>query len=148
MVRGGWGELVTEMLAAGGATLLLDQLSKRWVTRRGTDRAERPTPLLIVERTPHRGAAYRRFSSRAMFALLWLAALVAVVTLHRAAGWFASPVALVGLGVALGGAAGNLVDMVRLRYIVDFIGVRGIGVGNLADVAIIAGLATAFWPGG
>ena len=51
-----------------------------------------------------------------------------------------------GLGLALGGAAGNLIDMLRLRYVVDFIGVRWCGVFNLADVAIVAGLAMALWP--
>jgi signal peptidase II len=55
-------------------------------------------------------------------------------------------VALLGLGAALGGAAGNLLDVVRRRSIVDFIDLGWWPTFNLADVAILAGLAAAFWP--
>jgi len=48
-----------------------------------------------------------------------------------------------GLGMALGGAAGNLRDILRHRYIVDFIDLGWWPVFNLADVAIVGGLILA-----
>ena len=76
--------------------------------------------------------------------LVWCAALVAMVVLHRSGGWFQSQVAMIGLGLALGGAAGNLLDGLRDRAIVDFIDLGWWPVFNVADVAIVAGLLTAF----
>ena len=45
-----------------------------------------------------------------------------------------------GLSLILGGAIGNLVDRVRLGYVVDFIDVRVWPVFNLADSAITVGV--------
>ncbi len=76
----------------------------------------------------------------------WLAALISAVTLHLSSAWFQSPVALIGLGLALGGAAGNLLDVLRSRAVVDFIDMRWWPVFNLADVAIVVGLVLAVAP--
>lgn len=46
----------------------------------------------------------------------------------------------VGLGLALGGALGNLVDRIRLGYVVDFLDFRFWPVFNLADIAIVSGV--------
>ncbi len=45
------------------------------------------------------------------------------------------------LGLAFGGAAGNLVDRLRWGAVVDFLDFRVWPVFNLADVAIVAGAA-------
>jgi signal peptidase II len=47
----------------------------------------------------------------------------------------------VTLGLILGGAFGNLIDRVRLGYVVDFIQVGWFPVFNLADSAITVGAA-------
>jgi signal peptidase II len=44
------------------------------------------------------------------------------------------------LGLILGGAVGNLIDRVRLGYVVDFIDLRWWPVFNLADSAIVIGV--------
>lgn len=46
----------------------------------------------------------------------------------------------VGLGLALGGALGNLVDRIRLGYVVDFLDFQLWPVFNLADIAIVVGV--------
>jgi signal peptidase II len=51
----------------------------------------------------------------------------------------------VSLGLQLGGATGNLVDRIRLGYVVDFIDVGWWPVFNLADSAIVVGLTTLLW---
>jgi signal peptidase II len=78
--------------------------------------------------------------------LVWFTALVSAILLHRSGAWFQSRVAQFGLALAFGGAAGNLLDILRRHSIVDFIDLRWWPVFNLADAAIIAGLAVALWP--
>jgi signal peptidase II len=77
--------------------------------------------------------------------LIWFAALASAIALHGSGAWFQSHVSLLGLGMALGGAAGNLWDILRRHYVVDFIDLGWWPVFNLADVAIVAGLVLAFW---
>ena len=45
------------------------------------------------------------------------------------------------LGLQLGGAAGNLIDRLRLGYVVDFISIGNLPVLNLADLSLIIGIA-------
>lgn len=49
--------------------------------------------------------------------------------------------ATLGLGLQLGGALGNLVDRVRLGQVTDFIDLRVWPIFNLADSAIVVGVA-------
>ena len=45
----------------------------------------------------------------------------------------------VALGCLLGGAAGNLIDRVRLGYVIDYVDLRVWPVFNLADAAVVIG---------
>jgi signal peptidase II len=89
---------------------------------------------------------YRRAGARVALVLIWGGALASALVLHHSGAWFQSAGALCGLGLALGGAAGNLLDILRRRHVVDFIDLGWWPVFNVADVAIVAGLALAFWP--
>lgn len=51
----------------------------------------------------------------------------------------------IGLGLGLGGAIGNLIDRLRTGYVTDFIDVPLIPVFNLADTAIVCGVAFLLW---
>jgi signal peptidase II len=134
------------MLASGGVLLLLDQWSKRRVRLDRPDRRPSWAPFLRIRCVTSVKEAYRRDDARFALVLLWLTALVSAVLLHRSGAWFQSPVALWGLGVALGGAGGNLVDILRRRHVVDFIDLGWWPVFNVADAAIVVGLVVAFWP--
>ncbi len=46
----------------------------------------------------------------------------------------------ISLGLQMGGAIGNLVDRIRLGYVIDFIDVGDWPVFNIADSAIVIGL--------
>jgi lipoprotein signal peptidase len=113
---------------------------------RVADRCISCGPILRIRRVTHLKDIYRRDAARAVLVLVWCTALVSAILLHRSETWFQSHIALCGLGLAFGGAAGNLLDILRVRYILDFIDLRWWPVFNLADVAIIAGLVVAFWP--
>jgi lipoprotein signal peptidase len=79
-----------------------------------------------------------------MLALTWLMALASAVILRTVGNVFDSSASLAGLGLAFGGAASNLVDLLRRRYVINYIDLGWWPAFNLADAAIIAGLAAAF----
>jgi lipoprotein signal peptidase len=88
---------------------------------------------------------YRTPAVRHTMIAVWIFAACSTVALHSSGLWFDNPVALAGLGCALGSAAGNLYDIVRHRYVLDFINLGWWPVFNLADVGIVGGLALALW---
>jgi len=53
----------------------------------------------------------------------------------------ASRLAQVGLGLVIGGAAGNIIDRLIHGFVIDFIAPRGFYILNVADVAISVGVA-------
>ncbi len=134
-----------ELLASGAVLLLLDQWSKRMVQRHVPDRCISWGPILRIRCVTNLKELYRRDGARAVLVLVWFAALVSAILLRRSGVWFQGHVALFGLGLAFGGAAGNLLDILRRRCIVDFIDLRWWPVFNLADVAIVGGLVVALW---
>ncbi len=103
-------------------------------------------PLLQIRYVTNLKESYKRDGARAGLVLVWFTALISTIILYRSGAWFQSHLALVGIGLAFGGAAGNLLDVLRRRCIVDFLDLRWWPVFNLADVAIIAGLVMALWP--
>lgn len=78
--------------------------------------------------------------------LVWMVAVIAVVLLVRAGGSFDGLSVRLGLGAAIGGAAGNVLDVLQRGAVVDFIDLRVWPTFNIADVAIVLGLALALLP--
>lgn len=134
-----------EPIAAGGVLLLLDQWSKRVVRLSARNRAITCGPLLTIRYVAKVNEGYAHDGVRLALLLTWCGALMSAIVLYHAGGWFQSPRALVGLGLAFGGATGNLLDILKRRSVVDFIDLGWWPVFNLADVAIVAGLAAALW---
>jgi lipoprotein signal peptidase len=100
--------------------------------------------LLRLRFVPNLNRLYQRDRSRTLLILIWLAGFAsATILFHR--GWFQNDASLIGLGLALGGAAGNLLDILRHKYVVDFVDLGWWPVFNFADVGIVGGLALAFW---
>ena len=66
-------------------------------------------------------------------------AIAALLVFYR---FYSAPkvVARFSLGLLLGGSLGNLVDRVRLGYVVDFVDLRWWPVFNLADASVVVGL--------
>jgi signal peptidase II len=126
--------LVTDLIAAAGALLLLDQWSK-WVVR-----------VLRIRHVNSSRGLYTRGRTRAGLVVTWVVALACAAALHASGATFQSQPSRWGVGAALGGAAGNLLDILRRRSVLDFIDLRWWPVFNVADVGIVAGLVVAFWP--
>lgn len=102
--------------------------------------------VLLLRRVTTRRTAYERDSARALLVLVWLTALGSAIALYESGAYFHNQAALVGIGAAFGGAAGNLLDILRRRGVTDFIDLGWWPAFNVADAAILGGLALAFWP--
>lgn len=114
------------------ATLVVDQMSKAVV-------AHRRLPALRYNAWPGLVSI-----STPAAALLWsLSLTAALVLMAMAAPLPASGV--VGLALALGGAAGNLCDRLLRGAVIDFIAIGRWPAFNLADSALVAGAALCIW---
>jgi lipoprotein signal peptidase len=135
---------VIELLASGVVLLILDQSMKSgmlWLDAgKGISRANLP----FVCRGWQNGQAWREQSLRPVLLAFWIWAMISAMVLHYSLGWFQSRASLAGIGFALGGAAGNLLDVWRHRGVIDFIDVGWWPAFNLADVGIVGGLLMAF----
>ena len=136
------------MAVAGSLVLFLDQWSKRLIELRAGQGAVSVGSVVRIRHARNVRELYSNDSVRVALVLLWLAALASGIILHRSGDRLQSHTAMLGLGAALGGAAGNLSDILRRRCVVDFIDLGWWPVFNLADVAIVCGLVLALWPFG
>jgi signal peptidase II len=141
-------------VVAGIATLVIDQASKLWllfvfdIAHRGVVKV---TPFFDLVLAWNVGISFGWFQSDSLLAQAVLTTIkaVAVVVLAiwmaRSRNWLAT----VALGLIIGGAIGNAIDRVAYGAVVDFalfhvqIGGKAFNwyVFNLADVAIVAGVA-------
>jgi signal peptidase II len=136
---------VISLFASAAALFLVDQWSKSAAQVHTANRGVTLGPFLTIRCVAGLKCIYTPFGVRAAMVLLWILALLSAIILRSSGFWFHSQTSVFGLGFALGGAAGNLSDIIRYRYVVDFVDLRWWPVFNLADVGIIVGLLLAFW---
>jgi lipoprotein signal peptidase len=127
-------------LSCGIGILFLDQWSKLAIQLRPAGCARAPFRFV-----PHRQVSYERSGARFALVALWLLALFCGVVLAHSGTWFQTGTSRAGLGFAFGGAASNLLDILRRRYVVNVIDLGWWPAFNLADAAIVAGLAAAMF---
>jgi len=125
-----------------GLVVLVDQGSK-WLARRAAP--DLPVDLgrgFGLRLVWNRGVSFGRLTDDGELVL----AVVCVLVIVLAVGVFVAPARYrLGLGVLLGGATGNLVDRLRLGAVVDFVDVPWWPTFNLADAAIVGGVALVVW---
>ncbi len=76
---------------------------------------------------------------------LWGVTVVAALLFAAYSPLSRSAIMPMGLGWALGGATGNLIDRARRGGIIDFIDCRVWPVFNVADAGIVIGAGVVFW---
>jgi signal peptidase II len=155
LVRGtpaGRRELV--FLLGAGAVLVADQTTKLLVMSTLPAREPvRVTGWLHLTYLENRGAAFGVLQNQTLFFILvGIVVAVGLIASYRYLP-VVPPLLNLGLGLQLGGALGNLVDRVRQGYVVDFIDLSWWPIFNLADAAILVGVAILgyYWiwaPGG
>lgn len=126
------------LFLSGFAVLLLDQWTKSLVKSRRPSRAIDFGPVSL-----HYVAGKRRTLPASILVLALATSFVCSILLIQLSLWVRNPLAMSALGIAFGGAAGNLFDILRYDHVVDFIDLKWWPVFNIADVAIIAGLIAA-----
>lgn len=126
--------------------IAVDQLVKwvivEWLGRAATGhRWELAGRFVAFEYVENTGAAFGMFAGRG-----WLISVLAIVVAALFVVLLASElkgnsVAQVAIGMILGGAAGNLIDRLRLGYVIDFIAIGTWPKFNIADSSITLGVA-------
>ncbi len=131
------------ILAMGAATFLLDLASKKAVRALMTPQQSIPIVPNVFHLTYvlNPGAAFGLLAYKRTYFIIVTVAVIAFILLYgkRLAG---KSIALqLSLGLVLGGAIGNLVDRVIIGMVTDFLDLRIWPVFNLADSALVIGVA-------
>ncbi|HHT69588.1 MAG TPA: signal peptidase II [Firmicutes bacterium] len=125
---------------------LADRLSKYLVMANMTEGQSIPLipPFLYVTYVQNRGAAFGFLQGQVAL----LSAIAVVCLLFIITQWnkimAKSSFVRWGVLIALAGAIGNLLDRLRWGAVIDFLDIR-IFIFNVADVAIVLGVALLFW---
>jgi signal peptidase II len=126
--------------------ILFDQLVKRAVAARLQYAGGEALPfvpgffdIVYVENT---GAAFSLLQGKRIFLILFTALLLAALIVYISLKRKSEPRAvLTGLALVVGGGFGNLIDRVRLGYVVDYLELKlfSFPVFNIADIAVCTG---------
>jgi signal peptidase II len=120
--------------------LLVDQLTKAVVAGRlAQGESVRVGSWARIRHVENRAGSRWFLSNRTGLLIVGGAALSGILLVTWRGSFFQHPAAQVGLGAALGGAAGNLSDRLRRGAVIDFLDLGWWPVFNCADVAITAG---------
>ena len=133
----------TALLLCGIASFALDQSSKALALAVHRQREPASFAGSFLRCSLNTGVTRRMLGGPGVMVTLWIAEVVALVTLVEVVPAFGGLVPPPALGLALGGAAGNLFDRLLRGGVVDFIDLGFWPVFNLADVAIVAGVLVA-----
>jgi signal peptidase II len=136
------------MVATGIVVIFLDQLVKQWITQNLPDGSPRPLLGNILEliSVQNRGVAFSLLEGRESLYVLIALAVAVVVWLYWRLRNSPSVLIKVIFGLIIGGAIGNLVDRLRLGYVVDFVHFQIPAIGfsfavfNVADSSITVGV--------
>lgn len=131
-------------LLIAGVVLVADQVTKDLAQTYLTRQPDQSVPILgeAVRLTyvANKGAAFGILQDRTIFFIVVGVAVIGVIVAsyryYPVTGWLLN----LALGLQLGGAFGNLIDRLRVGYVVDFIDVAIWPVFNLADSAIVVGV--------
>lgn len=131
------------VLALSGLILILDQISKFYISSALSLGQSIPVVrgIFHISLVYNTGCAFGLLKNQKIFFILLSAA--AVFYIIRDLFFNCRRYSLsrrVALGLILGGAAGNLLDRLRLGYIIDFLDFRVWPVFNAADSAITVGI--------
>lgn len=139
--------------ALAGGIVLADQVTKRWVDANfqlaylstPIPGLAAPTPvigdLVRIAKSYNDGGLFGLFGTAAPMLALASLFVIAIIVWFQARAASSGPLLMtITLGLLLGGAVGNLIDRLRLGYVIDYVD-TGLGTNrwftfNVADAAI------------
>jgi signal peptidase II len=141
----------TVWLALSVIVVVVDQISKAWIQRHFAEfEFVSLLPILDITRMHNVGAAFSFLASasgwqRWLFIGLAMAVSIGIIIWLMRMQRGAQSLLACGLALVLGGAVGNVVDRIRLGYVIDFIHFHWdrayFPAFNVADSAITVGAA-------
>jgi signal peptidase II len=138
------------LVALAASVAAIDQLTKALLASaidsgRLASRVTIVDDWLALEYTENRGAAFGLFSGLAPILTGVSIAIVAGLLWHYLHHARPSLLQTLATGAITGGAIGNLVDRIRLGYVIDFVSVGPWPNFNVADSAITVGALVLVW---
>lgn len=136
------------LFGVGGTSIALDQWTK-WLVRTNIEFGMQWLPDSLIWLSPYarivhwynKGAAFGMFQNgNTVFTILAFIVIGAIIYYYprvEAGDWTLR----LAMGLQLGGAAGNLIDRLRVGQVTDFISVGTFPVFNIADASISVGVA-------
>ncbi|HNC87860.1 MAG TPA: signal peptidase II [Anaerolineales bacterium] len=136
------------LFGVGGTSIALDQWTK-WLVRTNIEFGMQWLPDSLMWLSPYarivhwynKGAAFGMFQNgNIVFTILAFIVIGAIIYYYprvEAGDWTLR----LAMGLQLGGAAGNLIDRLRVGQVTDFISVGTFPVFNIADASISVGVA-------
>ena len=95
--------------------------------------------VLSLTHVQNTGVAFGLFAGISPLITAFAALTLLFFLFYNRGRWLGSRVIGAGIALMAGGAAGNLLDRVRLGFVVDYLDLHVWPVFNLADVAIVVG---------
>lgn len=133
------------MALIGLSTLVIvvDQATKYWIQSRMAYGESAPVIREVFHITYilNPGAAFGILENKTWFFIAVALALLAGVAYLYPRMPANQPMVKLGAGLLVGGAIGNLIDRVRIGYVVDFFDFRIWPIFNVADICIVCGVA-------
>lgn len=102
-------------------------------------------PFFHLTYVQNTGAAFGLFKGQQAFFILMSVVVIGYLVRELLIRPVMSPQVFWGCVLILGGATGNLIDRLRLGYVIDFLGVGLWPLFNVADSAITIGIGLLLW---
>lgn len=133
-----------------GLVILVDHLSKRYIEDwLPLNQSWAPWPdyahFFQLTHVANRGAAFGFFQGGSLFFTIAAIVVAVIIIFYNFSLPSGHRLLRLALGLQLGGALGNVIDRFRLGHVTDFFDFGPWPVFNVADAAIVSGVAILAW---
>ena len=131
------------LIGLSTVVVLVDQATKFWIQSRMSYGESVPviSDVFHITYILNPGAAFGILENKTWFFVIVAVLLIAGVTYIYPRLQADRPFLKLGAGLLTGVAVGNLIDRVRIGYVVDFFDFRIWPIFNVADICIVCGVA-------